>query len=144
MPGNLFANYILTEGINATAEWRASISDSTAFAAFREDVWERGSWFPATRQCGRGSTCGQRTSRPAGWSPRRRSSATPTARPAMAPQRLQEPWATSAVTHCPAASGIAAAGNLPIKAQENTSAAGTSTMVDCFCTAESCRGGEAQ
>ena len=41
MPGNLFANYILTEGINATAEWRASISDSTAFAAFREGVRQR-------------------------------------------------------------------------------------------------------
>ena len=38
MPGNLFTNYFLTEGIKATAEWRASISDSTAFAAFRDDV----------------------------------------------------------------------------------------------------------
>ncbi len=41
MPGNLFANYILTEGIKAPAEWRASISDSTAFAAFREGVRQR-------------------------------------------------------------------------------------------------------
>ena len=31
MPGNLFTNYFLTEGIKATAEWRTSISDSTAF-----------------------------------------------------------------------------------------------------------------
>ena len=36
MPGNLFTNYFLTEGIKATAEWRTSISDSTAFAAFRD------------------------------------------------------------------------------------------------------------
>ena len=38
MPGNLFTNYFLTEGIKATAEWRAYISDSTAFAAFRDGV----------------------------------------------------------------------------------------------------------
>ncbi len=38
MPGNLFTNYFLTEGIKATAEWRASISDSTAFAVFRDGV----------------------------------------------------------------------------------------------------------
>ena len=41
MPGNLFTNYFLTEGIKATAEWRASISDSTAFAAFRNGVRQR-------------------------------------------------------------------------------------------------------
>ena len=41
MPGNLFTNYFLTEGIKATAEWRASISDSTAFAAFRDGVRQR-------------------------------------------------------------------------------------------------------
>ena len=38
MPGNLFTNYFLTEGIKATVEWRASISDSTAFAVFRDGV----------------------------------------------------------------------------------------------------------
>ncbi len=38
MPGNLFTNYFLTEGIRATTEWRTSISDSTAFAAFRHGV----------------------------------------------------------------------------------------------------------
>ena len=38
MPGNLFTNYFLNEGIKATAEWRASISDSTAFALFRDGV----------------------------------------------------------------------------------------------------------
>ena len=41
MPGNLFTNYFLTEGIKATAEWCASISDSTAFAAFRDGVRQR-------------------------------------------------------------------------------------------------------
>ena len=41
MPGNLFTNYFLTEGIKATAEWRTSISDSTAFAAFRNGVRQR-------------------------------------------------------------------------------------------------------
>ena len=41
MPGNLFTNYFLAEGIKATAEWRASISDSTAFAAFRDGVRQR-------------------------------------------------------------------------------------------------------
>ena len=41
MPANLFTNYFLTEGIKATAEWRASISDSTAFAVFRDGVRQR-------------------------------------------------------------------------------------------------------
>ena len=41
MPDNLFTNYFLTEGIKATAEWHASISDSTAFAAFRNGVRQR-------------------------------------------------------------------------------------------------------
>ena len=41
MPGNLFTNYFLTEGIKATAEWRTSISDSTAFAAFPNGVRQR-------------------------------------------------------------------------------------------------------
>ena len=41
MPANLFTNYFLTEGIKATAEWRASISGSTAFAAFRDSVRQR-------------------------------------------------------------------------------------------------------
>ena len=41
MPGNLFTNYFLTEGIKATAEWRAYISDSTAFAAFRDGIRQR-------------------------------------------------------------------------------------------------------
>ena len=41
MPGNLFTNYFLTEGIKATAEWRASISDSTAFDVFRDGVRQR-------------------------------------------------------------------------------------------------------
>ena len=41
MPGNLFTNYFLTEGIRATAEWRTSISNSTAFAAFRDGIRQR-------------------------------------------------------------------------------------------------------
>ena len=41
MPGQLFTYYFLTDGIKATAEWRASISDSTAFAAFRDSVRQR-------------------------------------------------------------------------------------------------------
>ena len=41
MPGNLFTNYFLTEGIRATAEWRTSTSDSTAFAVFRDGVRQR-------------------------------------------------------------------------------------------------------
>ena len=41
MPGNLFTNYFLTEGIKVTAEWRTSISDSTAFAAFRDGICQR-------------------------------------------------------------------------------------------------------
>ena len=41
MPGNLFTNYFLTEGIKATSEWRTSISDSKAFAAFRNGVRQR-------------------------------------------------------------------------------------------------------
>ena len=41
MPSQLFTYYFLTDGIKATAEWRASISDSTAFAAFRDSVRQR-------------------------------------------------------------------------------------------------------
>ena len=38
MPGRLFTSYFLTEGIRATPEWRASVADSEAFAAFSEGV----------------------------------------------------------------------------------------------------------
>ena len=41
MPGQLFTYYFLTDGVKTTAEWRASISDSTAFAAFRDSVRQR-------------------------------------------------------------------------------------------------------
>ena len=41
MPGRLFTHYFLTDGINATAEWRASVADSEAFAAFRDGVRQR-------------------------------------------------------------------------------------------------------
>ena len=38
MPGHLFTEYFLTEGIRSTDEWRASISDAAAFDAFRDGV----------------------------------------------------------------------------------------------------------
>ena len=38
MPGHLFTEYFLTEGIRATPEWQASVSDSAAFDAFRSGV----------------------------------------------------------------------------------------------------------
>ena len=41
MPGHLFAEYFLTEGIRATDEWRASVSDAAAFDAFRDGVRQR-------------------------------------------------------------------------------------------------------
>ncbi len=41
MPGRLFTHYFLTDGINATAEWRASVADSEAFAAFSDGVRQR-------------------------------------------------------------------------------------------------------
>ena len=41
MPSQLFTHYFLTDGIQATAEWRSSLSRSKAFAAFREGVAQR-------------------------------------------------------------------------------------------------------
>ena len=41
MPGHLFTEYFLTEGIRATDEWRASVSDAAAFDAFRDGVRQR-------------------------------------------------------------------------------------------------------
>ena len=41
MPGRLFTHYFLTDGINATAEWRASVADSETFAAFSDGVRQR-------------------------------------------------------------------------------------------------------
>ena len=38
MPGHLFTEYFLTEGIRATDEWRASVSDAAAFDTFRDGV----------------------------------------------------------------------------------------------------------
>ena len=38
MPGQLFTHYFLTDGIKATAEWQASLSQPEAFAAFRDGV----------------------------------------------------------------------------------------------------------
>ncbi len=41
MPGHLFSEYFLTEGIRATREWRASVSSAQTFDAFRDGVRER-------------------------------------------------------------------------------------------------------
>ena len=41
MPGHLFTEYFLTEGIRATNEWRASIASADAFESFRDGVRER-------------------------------------------------------------------------------------------------------
>ena len=38
MPGQLFTNYFLTDGIKATSEWQASLDQPEAFAAFRDGV----------------------------------------------------------------------------------------------------------
>ena len=41
MPGQLFTHYFLTDGIKATAEWKASLARPEAFAAFRDGVRQR-------------------------------------------------------------------------------------------------------
>ena len=41
MPGHLFTEYFLTEGIRATSEWRASVEYADAFESFRDGVRER-------------------------------------------------------------------------------------------------------
>ena len=41
MPGQLFTHYFLTDGIKATAEWKASVARPEAFAAFRDGVCQR-------------------------------------------------------------------------------------------------------
>ena len=41
MPGHLFTEYFLTEGIRATPEWRKSIASADAFESFRDGVGER-------------------------------------------------------------------------------------------------------
>ena len=41
MPGHLFTEYFLTEGIRATPEWRKSIASADAFESFRDGVRER-------------------------------------------------------------------------------------------------------
>ena len=41
MPGNLFTEYFLTDGIRATPEWQDSVSDPDALDAFREGVRQR-------------------------------------------------------------------------------------------------------
>ena len=41
MPGQLFTHYFLTDGIKATAEWKASVAKPEAFAAFKEGVRQK-------------------------------------------------------------------------------------------------------
>ena len=41
MPGHLFTEYFLTEGIRATPEWRESVASADAFESFRDGVRER-------------------------------------------------------------------------------------------------------
>ena len=41
MPGHLFTEYFLTEGIRATPEWRESVASGDAFESFRDGVRER-------------------------------------------------------------------------------------------------------
>ena len=41
MPGRLFTEYFLTDGIKATAEWRESVSAVGEFGSFRDGVRER-------------------------------------------------------------------------------------------------------
>ncbi len=41
MPGQLFTDYFLTEGVRATPEWKASVADAASFAAFRDGVRHR-------------------------------------------------------------------------------------------------------
>ena len=41
MPGHLFTEYFLNEGIRASPEWRESVASADAFALFRDGVGER-------------------------------------------------------------------------------------------------------
>ena len=41
MPGHLFTEYFLTEGIRASPEWRESVASADAFESFRDGVRER-------------------------------------------------------------------------------------------------------
>ena len=41
MPGHLFTEYFLTEGIRATPEWRESVASADAFELFRDGLRER-------------------------------------------------------------------------------------------------------
>ena len=41
MPGQLFTQYFLTDGIQATAEWRRSLAAPQAFATFHKEASQR-------------------------------------------------------------------------------------------------------
>ena len=45
MPGQLFTEYFLTDGIQATAEWRECLDQPQAFTAFKEALSARIAWF---------------------------------------------------------------------------------------------------
>ena len=45
MPGQLFTEYFLTDGIRATAEWRDCLSKPQAFTAFKEVLSSKIAWF---------------------------------------------------------------------------------------------------
>ena len=45
MPGQLFTEYFLTDGIRATAEWRECLDQSQAFTDFKEALSARIAWF---------------------------------------------------------------------------------------------------
>ena len=45
MPGQLFTEYFLTDGIRATAEWRDCLSKPQAFTAFKEALSSKIAWF---------------------------------------------------------------------------------------------------
>ena len=47
MPGQLFTQYFLTDGIKATPEWKASVDESEAFESFKVAVTDLFSAFSA-------------------------------------------------------------------------------------------------
>ena len=50
MPGQLFTHYFLTDGIKATAEWKASVARPEEFAAFKHGVSSTGTMPSAVPQ----------------------------------------------------------------------------------------------
>ena len=50
MPGQLFTQYFLTDGIEATPEWKASVDNSRAFDSFKESIADLFKRFSAFNQ----------------------------------------------------------------------------------------------